>query len=91
MLAKTIMTVALLGLAAPVAAQSVNPGKAQMAAELGVNPSDFTLIELIQLDTAKRNHDSQLWNRIMDREAGVTRNANTPTALMVPGYADTRH
>lgn len=91
MLAKTIMTVALLGLAAPAIAGSVTPGKAQMAAELGVNPSEFTLIELIQLDTARRNHDAQLWNRIMDREVGVTRDANTPTGLMMPGYADTRH
>lgn len=88
MFAKTLMTVALLGLAAPAMAQGVSQGHNQLAHELGVNPSQFTSVELIQLDTAKRSNDQELWNRIIGQEPGVTRGANTPTTMIVPDYAD---
>ncbi|KFI27015.1 hypothetical protein CN97_02110 [Haematobacter massiliensis] len=88
MFAKSMLAVALLGLAAPVMAQGVNPGKAQLAQQLGVNPTEFSLNELVQLDNAKRNNDHERINLILSHDAMVTRGANTPTALIVPDYVD---
>ena len=88
MFAKSILAVALLGLAAPVMAQGVNPGKAQLAQQLGVNPTEFSVDELVQLDNAKRHNDHERVDLILNHDAMVTRGANTPTALIVPDYAD---
>ncbi|KFI27303.1 hypothetical protein CG51_11040 [Haematobacter missouriensis] len=88
MFAKTIMTVALLGLAAPVMAQGVNAGKAQLAAELGVDPTRFSTNELIQLDSAKRHNDTERMELILNHDASVTRGAQNPTAIAVPDYAN---
>lgn len=88
MFAKTLMTVALLGLAAPVMAADTNAGKAQLAAQLGVNPAQFTVNELVQLDSAKRHNDHERVDLILNHDASVTRGANTPTAIAVPDYAN---
>lgn len=84
MFAKALLTVALFGLAAPVMAQGVNPGKAQLATELGVNPQEFTTNELVQLDAAKRANDQERWNLIINHDPMVTRGGVTPNTLSVP-------
>lgn len=43
----------------PATAGSVQPGQAQLAAQLGVNASDYTLAQLLRLETAVKDNDAQ--------------------------------
>ncbi|WP_330629424.1 hypothetical protein [Thioclava sp. FTW29] len=40
-------------------AQEVSAGKAQLAAQLGVDPSKYTLAELVTVDSDLRDHNAQ--------------------------------
>ncbi|MER5171263.1 hypothetical protein [Thioclava sp. GXIMD2076] len=40
-------------------AHEVTPGKAQLAAQLGVNPAKYTLAELVTVDSNLRNDNAQ--------------------------------
>lgn len=84
MLAKSIITVMSLAIAAPAFAAS---GTDQLAAQLGVAPGVYTLAQLTQLQSARNDNDQQRFDFILS-QAGVeaTRNAVASGAVN-PGVA----
>ncbi|WP_151718199.1 hypothetical protein [Gemmobacter serpentinus] len=60
-----IAALALVTVAGAASAQSINPGTAQLAAQLGVEPGRYSLTELVQLQEAKRENDVQAIAQIL--------------------------
>ncbi len=66
-MSRLAMTSALLiALSAPAFAD----GKAQLAGPLGVNPADYTLAQLIQLENAVRDNDAADFAFVKDQATG---------------------
>ena len=61
--------------AATAQAEAVSPGKAQLAAEAGVNPTEYSTAQIIRLQQARQNDDAQTAQFILNHPAGnrVTR------------------
>ena len=57
----------------------VTPGKAQLAAQLGVNPADFTTSELIGLDSARSENDYGTWKFIISGDNRKVEKPGTAT------------
>ncbi|WP_156894302.1 hypothetical protein [Rhodobacter xanthinilyticus] len=53
----TLSAIALVFSAGLASAAEINPGVAQLAAQLGVSASEYTVVELNQLAAAKRDGD----------------------------------
>lgn len=54
-----IASLALITIAGAASAQAINPGTAQLALQLGVEPGRYSLSDLVQLDQAKRDNDKE--------------------------------
>lgn len=76
---KTVAFAALVSVAAAgsVFAAGANPGKEQIAAKLGVDASQFTLSQLVQLEEAARDNDRQAFKFIQDQAAGKIHEASS--------------
>ncbi len=53
-------------------AQGVSPGAEQIARSIGVDAADFTLAELVQLNSAREDGDRALERAILSRVRGAT-------------------
>lgn len=64
---KTVTIAALISLAAvgAASASSINAGKAQLAATLGVSASDYSLAELTALNTARNDNDATAFAHVL--------------------------
>jgi len=58
---------------------TVTPGKAQLAAQLGVDPADFTTSELIGLDSARSENDYGTWKFIISGDNRKVEKPGTAT------------
>lgn len=57
-------------------AQSINPGVAQLAAQAGVNPANYSQAQIVELINAQRDNDSTTVNAILAQgKSGVTASA----------------
>ena len=77
--------VALSVFAGAAAAQSVNPGKQQLANELRVEATDFTIAQLIQLEGAVRENDDEKIRYILSKAGGVTARADFSDGVVSAG------
>ena len=79
--------VALSVFAGAAAAQSVNPGKAQLAALLGVDANAYTSAQLIQLDGAMRENNDEKVRFIMSQAGDVAGRADFANGSVSQGDA----
>ena len=66
------------------ASDAGSAGNTQRALTLGVEPGRFTAVELSQLETAKRNGDTEVWKFIT---SGANRTAAAAAEVVTPGKA----
>ena len=71
---------------AGAAANAANPGKDQIAAQLGVNGDQFSTAQLLRLDEAKAKGDLETVNFILSK-AGTEVNKSSSGNSSNPGYA----
>lgn len=64
-----------------VAAQTVNPGVAQLAATVGVSPTAFTPAQLIRLEQAQRDNDRQTIDFILSQANGSVSRSDKGASL----------
>ena len=77
--------IALSVFAGAATAQSVNPGKQQLADELGVEVTDFTTAQLITLEGAVRENDDEMIRFILSKAGGVTARADFSDGVVTAG------
>lgn len=79
---KTVTFAVLISAAAigAAAANTAGSGKDQLARSLGVDASQFTVAQLVQLNEAKRANDAEAWNFIISQAAGAV-SASDPAAV----------
>lgn len=77
---KVFASAALLSAMAFASVANANAGKEQIAAQLGVSASEFTLSELMELNDARRDGDVQAWDYVV---SGTSR-AETSAAFVAP-------
>lgn len=77
-----IAALALTTVAGAASAASVNPGTAQLAYQLGVEPGRYSLTELVQLEQAKRDQDVQAIAQILGQSGA---SASSKSAVGVSG------
>lgn len=81
MFVKTTLTALTIALAAPAAiAGSFTPGEAQLANSVGVEPGQYAVAELIQLDAAARENDFE-YTQFLLRKTTLNGDISTRSAL----------